>query len=84
MHTDNCASHASCTDTYASFECSCEPGTPSVAMSSGMEPDGESRVRRLRDRVRGRGRVRDAARRVWQDEGVRQHGGKLRVPVRGG
>ncbi|EKX38135.1 hypothetical protein GUITHDRAFT_115688 [Guillardia theta CCMP2712] len=26
MNTDNCATHASCFDTYASFECSCQPG----------------------------------------------------------
>ncbi|EKX50295.1 hypothetical protein GUITHDRAFT_104106 [Guillardia theta CCMP2712] len=25
-HTDNCATHASCIDTYSSFECSCKPG----------------------------------------------------------
>eukprot|EP00960_Hanusia_phi_P017699 521154-Hanusia_phi.AAC.4 len=31
MHTDNCAAHASCIDTYASFDCSCKPGTLSLA-----------------------------------------------------
>eukprot|EP00960_Hanusia_phi_P067465 766638-Hanusia_phi.AAC.3 len=42
-----------------------------------------SRVLGLRNCLRGRGRVCDADRRVRQDQGVRKHGGKLRVPVRG-
>ena len=38
-HTDNCATHASCMDTYSSFECSCKPGSPSLPRLSRSDAD---------------------------------------------